>query len=56
MMMFFPLADNGPNSAGWNLQKFRKSSVTSAISMFCKNKVLVLTELIGFTHYEAFLV
>lgn len=57
MMMFFPLADNGPNSAGWNLQKFRKSSLNSAISMFCKNKVLkVLTELIGFTHYEVFLV
>ena len=52
-IMFFPLSDNGPNSAHWNIQKFRTTSVTNAISMFCNNKVAkVLNELFGFTHHE----
>lgn len=37
-MMFFPLPDYGPNSAHWNIQKFRNASATNAISMFCNNK------------------
>lgn len=32
-------SDYGPNSAHWNLQYFKTSSVTSAISIFCNNKV-----------------
>lgn len=32
-------SDCGPNSAHWNLQYFKNSSVTSAISIFCNNKV-----------------
>ena len=56
-MMFFPLPDYGPNSAHWNIQKFRNASVTNAISMFCNNKVAkVLRELFAFTHHEMFLV
>src|SRR4029434_3242361 len=56
-IMFFPLPDYGPNSAHWNINKFRNASVTNAISMFCNNKVAkVLRELFAFTHREMFLV
>src|SRR4029434_6909263 len=54
-MMFFPLPAYGPNSAHWNIQKFRNASIT--ISMFCTNTVAkVLSELFAFTHHEIFLV
>ncbi len=53
-MMFFPLPDYGPNSAHWNIQKYRNPS---AISKFCNNKVAkVLRKLFAFTHHEMFLV
>uniref|UniRef100_A0A672TDS0 Vascular endothelial growth factor receptor 3 n=1 Tax=Sinocyclocheilus grahami TaxID=75366 RepID=A0A672TDS0_SINGR len=56
-IMFFPLPDYGPNSAHWNIQKYRNPSVNNAISMFCNNKVAkVLRELFAFTHHEMFLV
>ena len=56
-MMFFPLPAYGPNSAHWNIQKFRNASVTNAISMFCRKKVTkVLRELFAFTPHEIFLV
>ena len=56
-IMFFPLLDYGPNSANWNIRKFRNASVNNGISMFCNNKVAkVLRELFTFTHHEMFLV
>ncbi len=56
-IMFFPLPVYGPNSAHWNIQKYRNPSVSYAISMFCNNKVSkVLRKLFAFTHHEMFLV
>ncbi len=56
-LMLFLLPDYGPNSAHWNIQKYRNPSVTNAISMLCNNNVVkVLRKLFAFTHHEMFLV
>ncbi len=55
--LFFPLPNYGPNSAHWNIQKYRNPSVTNVISKFCNNNVAkVLRKLFAFTHHEMFLV
>lgn len=57
LMKFFPVPDNGPSDAHWNVQKFGNLSITSAISRLCINKVAkVLREAFAFTHREMVLV
>lgn len=48
---------HGPHSAHWNILKFRNTSVTHAIRMFCNEKVARLwRELFAFALRERFLV
>ncbi len=52
-IVFFPLLDNGPNSAHWNIQKYKNP----AVSMLCNNKVVkVLKKALCFYHHKIFLV